>query len=164
MKKSAIVAAGVLIFVVSLSLMSTADDTEAVDQELAGDLKLLQGTWELVHGNEGKGRPTTRSVKTIVGNQETLRRYSIKTGKLVREHSVEFKLSKSGNVRVMTFYRVGGSPEQGLSYVYKVNEENFWDIPGLLQGGLYRNYQDTPTIWHWKRVRETDEGENAARQ
>jgi len=140
--------------------MSTAQDADGVDQDLAADLKLLQGSWELVHGNEGKGRPTTRSVKTIVGNKETLRRYSVSTGKLGHEHSVEFKLTRSGGVRVMTFYRVGGSPEQGLSYVYKVDEDNFWDIPGLLQGGVYRNYQNNPTIWHWKRVKEGAAGDD----
>ena len=54
----------------------------------------------------------------------------------------------------MTFFGVGGNPDNGLSYVYKVDEQNFWDIPGLLQGNDYRNYQNEPTIWHWKRVKE----------
>ena len=162
MKKSAFAALVVTSFVVACSLLSeaqeadTSDPAPAGDAELAADLKLLQGSWELHHGNEGNGRPNTRSVKTIEGNKETLRRYSVATAKLVREHSVEFQLSRSGSVRVMTFYRVGGSPEQGLSYVYKVDAENFWDIPGLLQGGEYRNYQDQPTIWHWKRVRDEE--------
>ncbi|MBI1313203.1 hypothetical protein GC176_18075 [bacterium] len=154
MKKSVLAALSAALLVIAFSLMSDAQDDAKTDPELVADLKLLQGSWELHHGNEGKGRPNTRSVKTIEGNKETLRRYSVATGKLVREHSVEFQLSKSGSVRVMTFYGVGGSPEQGLSYVYKVDEENFWDIPGLLQGGEYRNYQNEPTIWHWKRVRE----------
>lgn len=142
----------------------TSDDAQiiAVRRELPGFAleSLLQGSWELHHGNEGKGRPNTRSVKTIEGNKETLRRYSIATGKLTHAHSVEFKLSRSGSVRVMTFFRVGGSPEQGLSYVYKVDEGNFWDIPGLLQGGEYRNYQNEPTIWHWKRVHDSDAAES----
>ena len=58
-----------------------ANDTE--DKDIAADWKLLQGTWELIHGNEGKGRPTIRTLKTIEGNKETLRRYAIDTGKMV---------------------------------------------------------------------------------
>lgn len=159
MKKSTIAVFAANLFAISFALICDAQDKDVqetlkTNPELAADLKLLQGSWELHHGNEGKGRPNTRSVKTIEGNKETLRRYSVQTGNLVREHSVEFRLSKSGSVRVMTFFGVGGSPEQGLSYVYKVDEENFWDIPGLLQAGEYRNYQDHPTIWHWKKVKD----------
>jgi hypothetical protein len=140
----------------SAGLFATGADDAPADKVLAADLALLQGSWELLHGNEGKGEPNTRSVKTIEGNVETLRRYSIKTGKLNREHSVAFKLSKSGNVRVFTFYAVGSSPEYGASYVYKVDKNNFYDIPGLLHGDEYRNYQDQPKVWHWKRVVDED--------
>ena len=159
MKQPAIAVFAASLFAISFALICDAQEKDAqekpkTDPELAADLKLLQGSWEMQHGNEGKGRPNTRSVKTIEGNKETLRRYSVATGKQVHEHSVEFKLSKSGSVRVMTFFREGGSPEQGLSYVYKVDQENFWDIPGLLQAGEYRNYQDQPTIWHWKKVKD----------
>ena len=140
-----------------VSAIHAEDAAGEPDKQLAADLDLLQGEWELFHGNEGKGEPNTRSVKTIKGNIETLRRYSIKTGKLHREHSAEFRLSKSGNVRVFTFFAVGGSPEQGFSYVYKVDKDNFYDIPGLLHGDEYRNYQSQPRIWHWKRVQEKAE-------
>ena len=141
----------------AVAFVVAADDpANENDKELAADLALLQGSWELLHGNEGKGPPNTRSVKTIEGTTETLRRYSVKSGKLKHEHSVEFKLSKSGNVRVFTFYAVGGSPENGLSYVYKVDKDNFFDIPGLLHGDQYRNYQSKPKVWHWKRVADKD--------
>jgi hypothetical protein len=143
----------------AIGLIAGANDEpskKAEDPDLVADLKLIQGSWELQHGNEGKGRPTTRSVKTIEGNVETLRRYNAKTGKKTHEHSVEIKLSKSGEVRVCTFYAVGGSPENGLSFVYKVDAENYYDIPGLLQGREYRNYQQTPKIWHWKRIIEKE--------
>jgi hypothetical protein len=135
---------------------STAEKTSD-DKDLAADMKLMQGTWELFHGNEGRGRPTSRAVKTIEGNKETFRRFSLETGKMTHEHSQELQLTKSGDIRVCTFYRVGGSPDDGMSFVYKVDEENFWDIPGMLQGDEYRNYQQTPTIWHWKRVTEEKE-------
>ena len=134
------------------SLQAQADKAEG--DAIAGDFKLIQGKWELFHGNEGKGPPTVRTVKEVNGNRETLRRYIIATDKMFHEHSMEFTLSTSGNVRVFTFYPVGGNPKEGQSYVYKVDAENFYDIPGLLHGDDYRNYQETPTIWHWKRVKE----------
>lgn len=143
-----------LMLVGAFVVMSNAEDDKQANKELEADLKLLQGTWELHHG--GRGKPTTRSVKTVVGNKETLQRFSVATGKKTHEHSVEFKLSKSGDVHVMTFYRVGGNPDLGMSYVYKVSEQDFWDIPGLLHGDTYRNYQNSPTIWHWKRVKDVD--------
>lgn len=142
----------------ALTLIARGQDEKPVekeqDKDITADWKLLQGTWELIHGNDGKGRPTIRTLKTIEGNKETLRRYAIDTGKMVHEHSVELQLTKSGSVRVCTFYGVGGTPENGQSFVYKVDKENFWDIPGILQGYKYRNYQKDPTVWHWKRVVE----------
>jgi hypothetical protein len=139
------------------------------DQDLAAELELLQGSWELRHGNEGKGPPNTRSVKTIEGNTETLRRYSIASGKLSYEHTVEFKLTESGEVRVFTFFPVGGSADNGMSYIYKINKQSFYDIPGLLHGDKYRNYAATPKVWHWKRILDkdsegrTDDGETTLR-
>lgn len=138
------------------TLVRSAEETTVGDRDLAADLALLQGSWELLHGNDGKGQPDTRSVKTIDGNKETLRRYSAKTGELLREHTVEFQLSKSGAVRVLTFFAVGGSPRRGLSYVYKVDKDNFYDIPGLLHGDEYRNYGPAPQVWHWKRIPEEE--------
>ena len=135
-------------------MWAPAQDKPA-DDPLAKDLQLLQGKWELLHGNDGQGGPTLRSIKEISGNRETLRRYEVKTEKLVREHSVDFALTASGDVRVCTFYAVGGDPKNGASFLYKVDAENFYDVPGLLHGDAYRNYQDTPTVWHWKKVKET---------
>ena len=138
----------------AVTYLVRADDEakKEIDKDLAGDLALLQGSWELIHGNEGDGPPTIRSVKVVEGNVETLRRYDINTGELKHEHSVEFKLTKSGNVRVFTFHRVGAPPKFGLSYVYKIDKDDFYDIPGLLHGDQFRNYQPVPTLWHWKRV------------
>ena len=135
-------------------VLSQAQDAKPGDDVLKEDLKLLQGKWEMLHGNEGQGEPTIRSVKEIEGNRETLRRYNIKSGKMTHEHSVDFTLASSGNVRVFTFYPVGGDPKQGMSFVYKVDADNFYDVPGLLTGDTFRNYQQTPKVWHWKRIKE----------
>jgi hypothetical protein len=139
----------------AFAMSAPAQEDKPANDVLAQDLKLLQGKWELMHGNEGKGAPTIRSIKEIKGNQETLRRYDVKSGKMTHEHSVDFTLTRSGDVRVFTFYSVGGDPKQGQSFVYKVDAENFYDIPGLLLGDAYRNYQETPRVWHWKRVKES---------
>lgn len=133
-----------------------AEDKAPLDV-LAHDLKLLQGTWELVHGAQGQDLPTIRSLKRIEGNRETLRRYNAQTGALTHEHAVDFVLARSGAVRVFTFFAVGGDPRQGQSFVYKVDADNFYDIPGLLDEGDYRNYQASPAVWHWKRVKDTAE-------
>lgn len=132
------------------------ENQEQADPDLVADLKLIQGSWELQHGKLG-GHPTTRSVKTIEGNKETLQRFNRVSGKKTHEHSVEIKLSKTGDVRVCTFYAVGGNPDNGASFVYKVDAEHFYDIPGMLQGREYRNYQETPKVWHWKRITENKE-------
>lgn len=134
-----------------LGQLAAAQDKTADVDPLAEDLKLLQGKWELLHAGRSA---TLRSVKEIDGNRETLRRYNAKSGKLIREQTVEFILSRSGDVRVFTFYPVGGDPKQGQSFVYKVAGESFYDIPGLLQGDNYRNYQEPPTVWHWTKVKE----------
>lgn len=134
-------------------LIAQAQDEPSEDDALAHDLELLQGKWELLHGNEGNGPPTIQSIKEIKGNRETLRRYDIRSGKLTHEHSVDFSLSNSGSVRVFTFYAVDGDPKQGQSFVYKVDTDNFYDVSGLLQGDTYRNYQKSPRVWHWRRVK-----------
>jgi hypothetical protein len=130
--------------------LGAQDEKSAVG--LADDLKLLQGKWELLHGGDGAGGPVFYSVKEIVGNRETLRRYDAKTGDKIRERAVDFTISLSGEVRIFTFYAVGGDPKQGQSFIYKVDAENFYDVSGLLRGDLYRNYQDAPTVWRWKRI------------
>jgi hypothetical protein len=138
----------------TLLLASAVGVSRAADGEpdLKADLKLLQGSWEMRHGNEGKGPPTLRSEKTITGNRETLRRYSIETGKLLTEHSVEFELHEAGPVRVFTFFPVGSQAKTGYSFVYKVGKDDFYDITGLLHGTEYRDYAADPTIWRWKRL------------
>ena len=154
MKKMMLFAAAVPFLALCLTLSADEGSTAAKpdDPDLAADLKLIQGTWELQHGNDAKGMPKIRSVKTIKGNQETLRRFNVETGQQVHEHSVEIKLSKSGAVRVCTFYPVGGNPKDGYSFVYKVDKQNYYDIPGILQDSTYQNYQSKPRVWHWKRI------------
>lgn len=129
---------------------------EEADKDLAADLALLQGSWTMDHGNQGQGPPDTHSVRTIEGNKETLQRFDITTGKLKSEHRVEFALSKSGNARVFTFYPEGESPEDGGSYVYKLDGNSFIEVTGLLHGDAYTNYQPRFGVYRWKRVEDGD--------
>ncbi len=134
------------------------------DDELAADMESLQGTWELVRDKESTGTATSLSVKTIKGNYETVRRYRIPSGELTNEQTVEFALSRSGSVRVFTFFPIGGNPAHGRSYVYRVDHDDFYDVPGLLAGGGFDNYQVLPRVWHWKRVASDKMSEREASQ
>jgi biopolymer transport protein ExbD len=129
--------------------------TSENDAELKEDLKKLQGTWELYHGNELKGPPNTRSVKIIEGNTETMQRYNLQ-GNMVREWQVEFILQKDGDLKVFTFYPVGGKPGQGASFLYRIQGDRFYDVPGMFTGEKYRNYLREPAFWIWHRVKEED--------
>lgn len=152
------VKAGFLSLATALLIVAPAsrgDDgpiTPADDAELARDLELLQGKWEMRHGRDATGKPTILSIRTITDNTETVERFDLRTGEMKHRHTVQFQLSKSGAARVFTFYVVGSTPSRGASAIYKVDKENLWDVPGLLQGDNYRNYQAKPMFWHWKRV------------
>lgn len=143
-----------IVCLVAFSGMVIAADESLKDPDLAADLRLLQGQWELFNRGPGEGPPSIRSVKQIEGNRETLRRYDLDTGKLVQEHTMEFRLSKDGDSRVFTFYPPGKPADEGLSFIYKIDNEAFYDIPGLLNGPKYRNYAPIPKVWVWKRVAE----------
>jgi hypothetical protein len=149
------------LFALLLMLVPTVVQS-ADDPSLDDDLELLQGTWELRHGNEGKGLPTIRSVKTITGNRETLRRYSIETGQMMSEKTVEFELHDAEPVRVFTFFPVNSPKKVGYSFIYKVEKDDLYDITGLLHGTEYRDYSTVPTMWRWKRITEEPAPESKA--
>lgn len=150
------------LFSMAAAAPKPADTKSSQDDELAADLASLQGTWELVTGKEAKGIATTRSVKTIKGNQETVRRYRLPSGELSSERTVEFTLSRSGGVRVFTFFPVGGLSQDRRSYVYRVDQDDFYDVPGLLSGEQFDNYQVLPKVWHWKRIASDNANETEA--
>ena len=58
------------------------------------------------------------------------------------------------NIRELEYGQVGDEPKSGFSYVYKVNNNEFYDVTGLLHGTEYRDYSQTPSIWRWTRVIE----------
>ena len=143
-------------FLLCLCLPSatTADekDESETKKAIAKDLKLYQGTWELL--------PTAanslkyRSVKTIKGNTSTIRRYDIDTGELVREHTSTFELLIDGGVRVNRF-RIGTGRGRGFAYIYKVDDQYFYEATGLLQKDEYRTYTREPKLFRWKRTADS---------
>ncbi len=154
MNKTPLVVAIFVSFIVATAAVTRSEEKKAAsndDQDLTADLKLLQGSWQQTFGDDGTGKPTIRIVKTIEGNTETRREYVIQTGEVRDEHIADFKLSKSGDVRVFTFHFRGTPADENLSYVYLVDEKSFYDVPGLLHGE-YRNYRTPPQIYRWKRV------------
>lgn len=121
------------------------DPTTPKDPDLEKDRKNLQGVWE-------RGR----QVKVIKGNLETLTNLD-GTGKVKHRHTVEFKLEKSGEVKIFTFGPVGklDDKKQTISYVYRLDGDIFYDVPGLIP--TRRSYSETPAIYEWYRRRDPDE-------
>jgi hypothetical protein len=154
MTKALLALACIVCFTIADATVVRSEEKKATntdDKDLAADLKLLQGSWDQTFGNGGTGNPTLRIVKTIEGNTETRREIDIKTGDVRDEHVADFKLSKSGDVRVFTFHFRGTPESENFAYVYSVDKKTFYDVPGLLHGE-YRSYTGTPQMFRWKRV------------
>src|SRR5688572_31858037 len=61
----------------------------------------VQGRWEREEP-EGSDASYKRATKEVKGNQETVT-YFDADGKVVRQHKVDFKLSKAGDVTIFTY-------------------------------------------------------------
>ena len=46
----------------------------------------------------------------------------------------------------------GGEANAEYSFVYRIVNDEFYDITGLLHGTEYRDYSQTPAMWRWTRV------------
>ena len=123
------------------------DKTDAA--AIKGDLERLQGSWQLVIEVNGQ---TIRNVKTIEGTEETVRRYDAKTERLLEEHKVEFELTRSGDVKVLTFRSLAEPKGAGLSYVYKVDGKYLFEITGMLTEDRYKNNVSIPRLFRWERL------------
>jgi hypothetical protein len=123
------------------------DDSDA--KSLESELASLQGSWLLVIDVNGQ---SIRNVKTIKGNQETVRRYDSKTKRLLSEHKAEFELSQSGDVRVLTFRSATEPKGDSLSYVYKIDGKFLFEITGILTENHYKNNVSTPRLLRWERI------------
>lgn len=125
-------------------------------QPSEGQLAEVQGRWERVEP-EGSEASYKRATKEIKGNQETVT-YFDADGKVVRQHKVDFKLSRMGDVNVFTYtnWEATEGPQKGtkmpgpVSYVYRVSEKQFREAWGFLPGQENRS----SLLLVWKRADE----------
>jgi len=125
----------------------------------SGDLSGLQGTWEQ-RPEEGAAAtsPRQRVVKQVSGNNETVTTYS-PDGQVVHAQAAKFRLGRSGEVPVYTFYdrRITAGPEQGRAdaaprmFVYRLRGDEFDEVWGLLPGQEQREL----VIKRWRREGST---------
>jgi hypothetical protein len=140
-----------------------ADSRPAIvdDADLKRDLKLLQGSWVLVTRN-AEGDIISTNQKLIEGNTERVI-YSDGEGNVMSEHTVEFRLVKYGPIRVFTFFNmttvlgpgVGDVSPDEFSFVYKVDEDQFLDAPGVFVSRP--SYRPIPAITVWRRPQTSAE-------
>ena len=100
------------------------------------DLARLQGNWEMFLKTEDA---QVRVEKQIKDQRETVRTFQ--DGKLVHEHSVDFVLEHTGNVRIFRWKNgqvtAGPRTGQGMvdgAFVYRLQEGEWTGVHGLLEG------------------------------
>lgn len=128
----------------------------AADAALAADLLQVQGKWEReVAANSGL--LYRRAVKDIKGSEEVLTYYRA-DGTVWREHRAQFRLSRSGDVKVFTFSNVQITDGDGKgtrfpgpsSYIYVATDRQFKEVAGFLPG----QESQAPSVLVWKRAKE----------
>ena len=135
-----------LLFLATLALAARSQSTFGADDAGGSqdDLAQVQGRWEREEP-DGSGASYKRATKEIRGNKETIT-YFDGDGKVVRQHKVDFKLSKSGDVNVFTYtnWEATEGPQKGtkmpgsVSYIYRVGEKQFREVWGFLPGQEHR--------------------------
>jgi uncharacterized protein (TIGR03067 family) len=104
------------------------------------DIAQVQGRWEREEP-QGSDASYKRATKEIRGDKETVTYYDA-DGKIVRQHKVDFKLSRTGDVNVFTYtnWEATEGPQKGTkmpgsaSYIYRVGEKQFREVWGFLPG------------------------------
>jgi len=133
-----------------------AGDGRAADKPQSEDLQRVQGKWELVVSQDLKENGVRRAVKEIKGSRETVTFWG-DDGKVLRAHTVEIKVTKNGDLHVFTYsnMEVIDGQEKGAkqagpnSYVYRADDEAFYEILGLLPG----EEKQPVIVREWKRVK-----------
>ena len=128
----------------------------AADAALAADLLQVQGKWERDAG-ANSGLPYRRAIKDIKGSEEVLTYYRA-DGTVWRAHRAQFKLSRSGDVKVFTFSNVQITDGDGKgtrfpgpsSYIYVATDRQFKEVAGFLPG----QESQAPSMLVWKRAKE----------
>ena len=141
-------------------LILVAANAPAVAQDTKdSELDAIQGKWtRTLEGKEAIN--AERIVKEIKGNKETITHQYRKDGEIYRQWTVEFKLEKTAKVRLFTWKNqvVTNGPDKGrgtkgpVSYIYRVTDDTFVEIQGLLIGNRRK-----PEMRVWKRVKKGSE-------
>ena len=126
--------------------------------EAKEDLKKVQGTWSADVRDPRTGKPLGRIVKYIKGNKEMVVQESA-DGKIVEAHRVDFEVNRLGAVRLFTYYNaeITEGPQKGqtmppYTYIYKVDEQFFTEVMGMLAG----QEKQAPSARVYKRVENAE--------
>ena len=127
-------------------------------ERLLDELDAVQGEWvRTLEGEEAVN--AERAVKEIKGNKETITHYR-KDGEIVAQWTVDFKLEKTEKIRLFTWQNLVVTNGQGkgrtlkgpFSYIYRVTDDAFVEIQGLLIGQSRK-----PAMRVWKRAKQESE-------
>lgn len=113
----------------------------------------VEGAWELVQDTGQAGK--VRRVKTHRAGKTTVTAYDA-AGKIVGQHSSEYKLKRSGMARIFVYSKVvpAMGPSKGhelpgpFYYAYNVQDNTFIEFYGLLAGD-----NRSPRLLLWKRAK-----------
>ena len=123
------------------------------EREASNELGEVQGKWiRTMKIDSG----TYTIVKEHKGNKTTVTIFDA-AGKIVTERKSEFRLEKTRNVRIFTFFNnvITAGPQKGQmdkepkSYIYRVTGNTFVEVNGLLVGD-----DAQPLAFTWERVNE----------
>lgn len=117
----------------------------------AAEYAQVEGSWELVQDTGEAGK--VRRVKTHEGGKTTVTAYDAK-GKVIGQHTSEYKLKKSGMARIFVYSKVvpAMGPSKGRElpgpfyYAYSVHDDTFIEFYGLLIDD-----NRSPRLLLWKR-------------
>ena len=148
------------IFVILLVLLSNfmIVPTRAAETKPSSgnELDSVQGEWERELTPEDIKQGLRKAVKEIKGSKETVTFYG-EDNKILRKHRVDFKLEKNGDIRVFTYSNMevidgegkGARNPDSFSYVYRVYNDRFFEVAGLLPG------EEGPvTVFSWKKLKK----------
>lgn len=109
-------------------LQTAAAPTLENDAELAKDMQTLQGRWR--HHFWKNGKLVERMIVEFNGTANTTQ-WVDENDNILRGRSGTFELSRSGGVKLMTFF-LGGSRMESSSFIYTLSGNQFQIVSGML--------------------------------
>ena len=138
-----------LLAIACTCLVATTGSARTQDEELAQ----VQGKWvRTIKTDKGIGKV----VKEHRGNETTVTAFDSE-GQVVAAKTSEFRLEKTGKVRILTFFNssITAGPQKGQtdkkpqSYLYRVTGDTFFEVHGLLLDDSAE-----PLVLTWERVKD----------